>query len=101
MLNGIHEKGMSKNYRVRVNNFPGGTSATILETIDQLVKSKPDCLIVHAGTNYLANRANLLNQVKRIVKQVKKVSQNTKIVFSSIIIRKDRKNIDKKVLQIN
>ena len=26
-----------------------------------------------------------------------KVSQNTKIVFSSIIIRKDRKNIDKKV----
>ena len=51
MLNGIHEKGMSKNYRVRVKNFPGGTSATILETIDQSVKSKPDCLIVHAGTN--------------------------------------------------
>ena len=25
MLNGIHEKGMSKNYRVRVNNFTGGT----------------------------------------------------------------------------
>ena len=72
-----------------------------MENIDQLVKSKPDCLIVHAGTNYLANRANLLNQVKRIVKQVKKVSQNTKIVFSSIIIRKDRKNIDKTVSQVN
>ena len=53
MLNGIHEKGMSKNYRVKVNNFPGGTSATILENIDQFVKSKPDCLIVHAGTNDL------------------------------------------------
>ena len=51
--NGIHEKGMSKNYRVKVNNFPGGTSATILENIDQFVKSKPDCLIVHAGTNDL------------------------------------------------
>ena len=34
MLNGIHEKGMSKNYRVKVNNFPGGTSAMILENID-------------------------------------------------------------------
>ena len=76
MLNGIHAKGMSKNYRVKVNNFPGGTSATILENIDQLVKSKPDCLIVHAGTNYLANGTNILSQVKRIVKQVKKFSHN-------------------------
>ena len=76
MLNGIHAKGMSKNYRVKVNNFPGGTSATILENIDQLVKSKPDYLIVHAGTNDLANGTNILNQVKRIVKQVKKLSHN-------------------------
>ena len=92
---------MSRNYRVKVNNFSRSTSSTILENIDQLVKSKPDCLIVHAGTNDLANGTNLLNQVKKIVKQVKKVSQNTKIVFSSIIIRKDRKNIDKKVSQVN
>ena len=96
MLNGIHEKGMSNNYRVKVNNFPGGTSTTILENIDQSVKSKPGCLIVHAGTNDLAN-----GTMKKIVKQVKKVSQNTKIVFSSIIIRKDRKNIDKRVSQVN
>ena len=90
MLNGIHAKGMSKNYRVKVNNFPGGTSATILENIDQLVKSKPDCLIVHAGTNDLANGTNLLNQVKKIVKHFKKVSRSTKIVSTSIIIRKDQ-----------
>ena len=51
MLNGIHEKGKSKNYRVKVNNFPGGTNATILDNIDQLVKSKPDCLIDHVKTN--------------------------------------------------
>ena len=76
MPNGIHEKAMSKNYRAKANNFPGGTSATILENIDQLVTSKPNCLIVHAGTNDLANRSNLLNKAKKIVKQVKKVSQN-------------------------
>ena len=35
------------------------------------------------------------------MKQVKKVLQNTKIVFSSIILRKDRKNIDKKVSKVN
>ena len=43
----------------------------------------------------------MLNQVKKIVKQVRKVFQNTKVVFSSIIIWKDRKNIDKKVPQVN
>ena len=62
--NGIHEKGMSKNQRVKVNNFPGGAIA-ILENIDQLVKSKADCLIVHTGTNGLADRTNLLNQAKK------------------------------------
>ena len=93
---------MSKNHKVTINNFPGGTSTMILENINQLVKSKADCLIVRTGTNDLSNAKNLLNQAKKkIVTQVKKVSQNTKIVFSSIIIRKDRKNIDKKVLQIN
>ena len=99
MLNGIHEKRMSKNYWVKINGFPVGTSATILENIDQLVKSKSEFLIVHAGTNDLANGTNILNQVKK--KQVKKISQNTKIVFSSIIIPKDRENIDKKVSQVN
>ena len=99
MLNGIHEKRMSKNYWVKINSFPVGTSATILENIDQLVKSKSEFLIVHAGTNDLANGTNILNQVKK--KQVKKISQNTKIVFSSIVIQKDRENIDKKVSQVN
>ena len=39
MMNGIHEKGMCKNHRIKVNSFPGGTSATILENIDQLIKA--------------------------------------------------------------
>ena len=61
----MHKKDMTKNYRVKLNDFLRGTSATMLENIDQLVKSKPDCLIVHAGTNDLANGTNLLNQVKK------------------------------------
>ena len=101
LLNGLHEKGLSRNHRVKVNNFPGGTSETILENIDEIIKNKPDCLIIHAGTNDLTNGINLLNQAKKIIKEVKKVSHNTKIAFSSIVTRKDRKNIDKKVLEVN
>ena len=105
LLNGLHEKGLSRNHRVNnyfpINNFPGGTSETILENIDEIIKNKPDCLIIHAGTNDLTNGINLLNQAKKIIKEVKKVSHNTKIAFSSIVTRKDRKNIDKKVLEVN
>ena len=52
-------------------------------------------------TNYLTNGINLLNQAKKIIKEVKKVSHNTKIAFSSIVTRKYRKNIDKKILEVN
>ena len=30
MLSGIHEKGLSKNHTVKINNFSGGTSETVL-----------------------------------------------------------------------
>ena len=53
LLNGLHKKGLSKNYCVKVNNLPGGTSQTILEDTDDIIKSKPDCLDVHVGNNDL------------------------------------------------
>ena len=101
MLNGLHEKGLSKNHLVKVKNFSGGTSETILDNIDEIMKSKPDCLIIHTGTNDLTNGINSLNQAKKIIKEVNKLSKNTKIAFSGITIRKDRKNIDKKLLEVN
>ena len=37
LLNGINEPGLSKPHKVNVQNFPGGTSETILEELDTLV----------------------------------------------------------------
>ena len=51
LLNGIHEKGLSKNHSVKVNNVPGGTSDAILDKLEDFLSYKPDGLIVHAGTN--------------------------------------------------
>ena len=51
LLNGIHEKGLSKNHSVKVNNIPGGTSDAILDKLEDFLNYKPDGLIVHAGTN--------------------------------------------------
>ena len=65
LLNGIHEKGLSKNHSVKVNNILGGTSGTILDRLDDFLENKPDGLIVHAGTNDITKGKNLLNNVKK------------------------------------
>ena len=81
MLNGIHEGGLSKQQQVKIQNLPGGTSEIILDEVDTLVADKPDCIIVHAGTNDITKGINSLNSVKKIVKKVKQTSPNTKVVF--------------------
>ena len=101
MLNGIHECGLSKQQQVKIQNFPGGTSEIILDVVDLLVTDKPDCTIVHAGTNDITKGINSLNSVNKIVKKVKQTSSNTKLVFSSLITRKDKKDLDEKVQDVN
>ena len=66
MLNGFNERGLSKHQNVKIQNFPGGTSETILDKVETLVGEKPDCIIIHAGTNDIMNRMNSLNSVKKI-----------------------------------
>ena len=46
LLNGINERGFSKDFNMKVNNIPGGTSETALDKIEELVKYKPNSLIV-------------------------------------------------------
>ena len=55
MLNNIHERGLSKQHTVKVKNFPGATTETILEKLEYLPESTPDILIVHAGNNLTKN----------------------------------------------
>ena len=74
MLNNISEKSLSKTHKVRVINFPGGTSEKMTDHLDDLIKGKPDDLIVHVGTNDIANNVNLLNNVRKIFRKVSKDS---------------------------
>ena len=101
MLNDIHERGLSKQQHVKIQNFTVGPSETILDEVDTVVSEKPDCIIVHAGTNNITEGINTLNCVKKIVKKVNQTSPNTKVVFSSLITRKYKKDLDKKVQDFN
>ena len=101
MVNGISEKGLSVNHKVKIVNFPGGTSEKILEKLDDIIKEQPDDLIVHVGTNDLTNNVNLLTNVKKIFNKVSKESSSTFIAFSSIINRKDKTKIQKTLTDTN
>ena len=67
-----------------------------MNEIDEVLKGKPESLIIHIGTHDLTNNINLLTNVKKIVNKVKKTSPDTVISFSDIVFRKDKKkNIEK------
>ena len=62
-----------------MNNIPGGTSEVILDKLDDFLENEPDSLIVHAGTNDITKGKDQLNNVKKILKQVKKLSELARI----------------------
>ena len=65
MLNGVNEKELSRSHNVKVKNYPGATGEDILDNIGDLLKVKPNGLLVLAGTIDLTNNVNLLNLVKK------------------------------------
>ena len=46
--------------------------------------------MIHVGTNDLTNGINMLNIVKKIVKELTTKLPKVKIVFSGLITRKDK-----------
>ena len=52
-------------------------------------------LIVHEGTNDLPNNLNPLNNLRKVSRsEMLELSPETKLVFSDIIIRKDKTNLN-------
>ena len=101
MVNGISEKGLSVNHKVKIVNFPGGTSEKILEKLNDIIKKKPEDFIFHAGTNDITNNVNISTNVKKLFNHFSKQSPLTSIEFSSIINRKDKTNIQKTLTDTN
>ena len=101
MLNNINSRGLSKSNKVSVSNFPGATSEDILDEIEDTLKTHPDTLIVHTGTNDLTKNINTLRSVKKLCEKAKRISPDTKIAFLNTIYRKDRRNTDKQRVDID
>ena len=61
MLNCISEKGLIKSHKVTVESVHGGTSNTIVENLDQLLKENSDDPTIHVRTNGLTNHFQKLS----------------------------------------
>ena len=97
MLNNIKERGLSKQHSVKVKNFAGITTETILEILENLLKSKPDMLIVNVSTNDLPKDINLLNDSRKIHQKCLELPTETKLVFFLICLLEKTINSGKDV----
>ena len=95
MSNKIRERGISKQYSVKVKNFPGTTIERINEEFNNILQSKPNLIVIHAGTNDLATKINPLHNLRKILKKCNKLSPKTKLAFSNVIVRKDKVNLER------
>ena len=91
----MNEKGLSKDNNVSIKNFPSATTENNLGKVEELLKNKPDTLIVHVGINDFTKGKNVLNSVKKKLLNPQKYFLQTKLVFSSLIVREDKTNIIK------
>ena len=80
---GINERGLSKDQLGKIHIFSGSTCETIIKEIDILVFDKRDSIIIQGITKDITNGITSLT------------------VFSSLITRRDKRDLDKNVQDVN
>ena len=98
MLNGIFAEGLQKHNNITIKRHPGATSREIVDHVKPVICKKPDCMIIHAGTNDLTNRegVNIIKNLQMIIEETKQVSPDTTLVISSFVMRRDQQALAKK-----
>ena len=66
-LNNIRERGLSKQHPVKVKNFLSATTEITLKKLENPLESRPDVLIVYAGTIDLPKNINPLNNLGKVI----------------------------------
>lgn len=65
------------------------------------INGKPDILIFHVGSNDLTKNVDTIPNLQTIVDRCKRKSAYTKIVISSVVTRKDYRNSETDVIELN
>ena len=102
MLNGINDEGLSDDrYKVKVKHHQGATTEDICAFIKPEVRKKPDTIIVHAATNDNTYNTKSFENYKKITYTIKSKLPNCKYAISNVVMRKDKPDIEKKVIEFS
>ena len=103
ILNGLSEQGLRKQHNVRIRAHSGATSLDIKDHIRPIMRRKPDCVLVHCGTNDLTNKDGIdtIETIKEIISEAKDESPHTTIVLSSLTMRRDHEGMSNKVNELS
>ena len=103
MVNGIDSDGVSsKSFSTVVKPFGGASSADMKDYIKPALKTKPDKMIVHVGTNDMTKGIqNTTENLSDIVECARELSPETQLYISAVCIRKDIPSHFKKVSDLN
>ena len=80
---------------MKVNSFSGATSADMKHLII------PTIIILHIGSNDLTKGGDTIVNIQGIINKITKSASHTKVVLSSLLIRRDKNNIEKHVNELN
>ena len=99
MLNGIYEEGMQKDHNVKIKPHSRATTRDIVDYLKPVTRKKPDCLIIHVGTNDLTSNDHIDTEknVTAMTEDIKRDSPDSVIVLSIAVIREDKQAVDNKV----
>ena len=92
ILNGIEEKMTNGNKNVKIRFHSGAKIQDMYEHINDVVEKKPDCIILHVGTNDAKEKPSnqIVDEVLAFKNHVEKlVSKKCEIIISSLTPRID------------
>ena len=92
MLNGVEENRIcGKNFDASIKYFSGAKKCDIADKTDEIVKKKPDCVILHVGTNNAPDMASneILDELLSLKHRLEKECPSTKVIISSLTTRTD------------
>ena len=102
VLNCINEKGLSdERYKVKVKNHSNATTEDIWDFIKLELRKKPDIIIDHAGIYDITKNTKSFENYKKITDTIKSKLPNCKYAISNVVMRKDKPDIEKKVIEFN
>ena len=92
MLNGIEENRIcNEKFDVSIKYFSGAKICDIVKRTDEIVEKKPDCVILHVGTNNAPDIASneILDELLSLKHRLEKESSSTKVIISAPTTRTD------------